>query len=227
MDRQALQLRPPGGQVRLLAGLALGTDGGDQFDDHLAAVADDGHLGVPVLGDLGRVDVRVHHRGLGGEAVQAAGHPVVEPGPERHQQVRLLQRADRRDRCRACRACRGSAGGCWGTRPGPSAWSPRASRSARPACKQILARARLDHAAADVEHRALRRHHHPGRLAHLAGVRPGHRVVAGQVERDRPAELRSWPAARPSRCPPAPGRAGRWRPREMPPPRSWRCRRPR
>jgi hypothetical protein len=48
---------------------------------------------------------------------------------------------------------------------------------------------RLDHAAADVEHRAAGLADQPGGLAHLAGVRPGHRVVAGQLERDWPGEV--------------------------------------
>src|SRR6266851_2714205 len=89
-----VQLRPPGRKVRLVAGLLLGADRGEKLGDHLAAVPDDGHVGAPVLGDLGRVDVGVHDGGTGRETVQLAGDPVVEPGAQGDQQVRLLQRAD-------------------------------------------------------------------------------------------------------------------------------------
>ena len=47
-----------------------------------------------------------------------------------------------------------------------------------------------DRAAADVEHRAPRLEHQPGRLADLLGVRPGDRAVAGQVQLARPLERR-------------------------------------
>ena len=82
----------------LAALLVLGAHRGDQVGDHLAAVTDDRHVGAAVLGDLGRVDVRVHDQRAGREGVQLAGDPVVEPGAERDEQVGLLQRADRRHR---------------------------------------------------------------------------------------------------------------------------------
>jgi hypothetical protein len=56
---------------------------------------DDRHVGDPVLRDLRRVDVGVHDLGVGREARQLAGDPVVEAGAERDQQVGLLQRGDR------------------------------------------------------------------------------------------------------------------------------------
>ena len=70
----------------------------DQLLDDVPGVAHDRHVGGPVLADLGRVDVGVHDRRAGREAVQLAGDPVVEPGPQRDQQVGLLQRVDRADR---------------------------------------------------------------------------------------------------------------------------------
>ena len=171
-----------------MPGLPLGPDRAEQFDDHLATVTDDRDLGVPVLGDLGRVDVGVHHRGLRGEAVQPAGDPVVEPGPERYQQVRLLQGTHGRHlavHARHAQVLRMAAGERTarhqrGDHGHPGQFGQR---------DEVLARACLDHPAPDVQDRALRRHHHPGGLTHLAGVRPGDRVVAGQVERHRPAEL--------------------------------------
>ena len=47
-----------------------------------------------------------------------------------------------------------------------------------------------DDAAADVQHRALGLGDQPGRLAHLLGVRLGHRAVAGQRDRRRVLERR-------------------------------------
>ena len=47
---------------------------------------------------------------------------------------------------------------------------------------QLRGGARLEHAAADVEHRAARVGDQPGRLADLLAVRPGDRAVAGQVD---------------------------------------------
>ena len=47
----------------------------------------------------------------------------------------------------------------------------------------------LDHAATDVEHRALGRGDHAHGLLDLAGVRGGHRAVAGQVHLRRPDEV--------------------------------------
>ena len=69
----------------------------DQVGDDGLDVAHDRHVGVAVLADLGRVDVGVDHLGLGRERIQLAGHPVVEPGAQRDQQVALLQRRHRGD----------------------------------------------------------------------------------------------------------------------------------
>ena len=47
----------PGLVVALVAGLRLGAQREHQVGDHLAGVAHDRHVGVPVLADLGGVDV--------------------------------------------------------------------------------------------------------------------------------------------------------------------------
>ena len=52
-----------------------------------AAVADDRDADRDVLADRGGVDVDVHDRGLGGEGVRLARDPVVEPDPDRQEQV--------------------------------------------------------------------------------------------------------------------------------------------
>ena len=58
-------------------------------------VADDRHVGVPVLADLGRVDIGVDDLGVRGERVELAGDPVVESGAQGDQQVAALQRRHR------------------------------------------------------------------------------------------------------------------------------------
>src|SRR5690606_35914331 len=62
----SVELLPPRGVVALASGGLVGTDRHDQIRDDLPAVAHDRHVGVPVLGDLGRVDVGVHDGGVGG-----------------------------------------------------------------------------------------------------------------------------------------------------------------
>ena len=81
----------------MLPCVLLGLEGDDQVGDHLAAVADDRHVGDAVLADLGRVDVGVDHLRAGREGVEVAGDPVVEPGAEADDQVALLQAGDRGD----------------------------------------------------------------------------------------------------------------------------------
>ena len=54
-----------------------------------------GTSGATDLAELGGVDVDVDDLGVGGEAVELAGDPVVEAAPERDQQVGLLHRGDR------------------------------------------------------------------------------------------------------------------------------------
>src|SRR4051812_9648386 len=76
----AVRLGPPVGEVGLAAVLELRRHRGDQLADDLLAVAHDRDVGLAVLGDLGRVDVGVHDRGVRRERRQLAGDPVVEPG---------------------------------------------------------------------------------------------------------------------------------------------------
>ena len=168
--------------------LVVGGHGGDQLGDDLPAVADDGHVGAAVLGDLGRVDVRVHDPGVGRERVELAGHPVVEPGAERHDQVGPLQRADRGDRAVHAGHAQVQRVAVGERAPGHQRGDDRGAGQLGELA-QLGGGLGLDHAAADVQHRALGLGDHPRGLADLAGVRPGDRVVAGQVERNRPAEV--------------------------------------
>ena len=167
----------------------LRLDRGDQLGDDLGQVADDRHVGLPVLADLGRVDVGVDDRCLRGERRELAGDAIVEPRTEGDEQVRLLQGADsghgavHPGHAQVLRvAVRERAAGHEGGRH-------RDTGDVRQAT-QRLGRACPDHPAAHVEHRPLRRHDHAGRLPDLLGVRARDRVVAGQVELGRPGELR-------------------------------------
>ena len=108
-------------------------EGGQELVDDQAAVAGDGHVGVADLVELGRIDVDVDDLGLRGEGVDPAGDPVVEPAPEGDQQVGALHGWSPRCSCHACPASRGTAGGSRGSSHGPSGWSRRGCRSARPA----------------------------------------------------------------------------------------------
>ena len=167
--------------------LLLGLERDDQVGDHLAAVADDRHVGDAVLADLGRVDVGVDHLGAGGERVEVAGDPVVEPRAQADDQVALLQTRDRRDgavHARHAEVLRVAVG------EGAARHQRRDDRDAGELGEQpqLLAGAGADHAAADVEHRPARLEQQPGGLADLLGVRPGHGPVAGQVQLGRPRE---------------------------------------
>jgi hypothetical protein len=115
----------------------------------------------------------------GANVEQHAGHPVVEPGTEAHDQVGLLQRGDRGDRPvhpRHAEVLRMAVGegaarhqrrddGCAGDLGEPCA--------ARPT-------PRADDTAADIEHGPAGLAEQAGRLAHLLGVRLGDGAVAGR-----------------------------------------------
>ncbi len=89
------ELSEPGGPVgRAVLALPLRQLDGE-LADHVLAVADDRHVGDPVLTDLGRVDVDVHDLRVGGEGRELAGDAVVEPRAERDQQIGALHRRDR------------------------------------------------------------------------------------------------------------------------------------
>ena len=107
---------------------------------------------------------------LRGEAVQLAGDPVVEAGAERDQQVGLLQRVHRGDRAvhaghaevLRVRVRERAAGHQRGDHRDAGQLGEHA---------QLLGRAGLEHAAADVEHRPLGGGDQPGRLPDLLAVR--------------------------------------------------------
>ena len=91
----AADLRAPGPAVGLGRGAPAALEGLDQLGDHQLAVSPYGHIGCPNLAQLGLVDVDVDHLGVGREAVEAPGDPVVEAGTERDEQVRALHGGDR------------------------------------------------------------------------------------------------------------------------------------
>ena len=90
------QVGPPLGHVDL-AGHAVVPQHLDQLGDDGLDVADDRHVGMAVLADLGRVDIGVDDLGLRREGVELPGHPVVEAGAQRDQQVAALQGRHRGD----------------------------------------------------------------------------------------------------------------------------------
>ncbi len=86
----------PLGAVGLGGEAALGLQDLDQLLDDQAAVAHDRDVRAPDLAQLGGVDVDVDDLGVGGEAVELAGDPVVEAAAQGDEQVRLLHGGDRR-----------------------------------------------------------------------------------------------------------------------------------
>ena len=93
----------------------------------------------------------------GRERRELAGDPVVEAGAERDEQVRLLQRADRGRPCRACRACRRAGGWLSGNAPSAISVVTTGMFGQLGQRQQLRAGLGLEHAAADVEHRAAAR----------------------------------------------------------------------
>ncbi|MPM41825.1 hypothetical protein SDC9_88485 [bioreactor metagenome] len=158
-----------------------------QVDQDLPDIADDRDVGHPVLGDLGRVDVGVDDLGPRGERVQPAGDPVVEAGAERDQQVGLLQGPHR-----GHRAVHAGHAEVERMRVGERATGHQRGdhrdTGELDQLGQLSGGVRLDHPTPDVEHRAAGLGDQPGGLLDLAVVRPGDRVVAGQVHLLGPAE---------------------------------------
>ena len=114
-----------------------------------------------------------------GANVDLAGDAVVEAGAEGDQQVAPLHRSDRR----------GVAVHAWHAEGERMVVGEHAARHQRGddvdvgqlgELAQRLGGTRLEHAAADVEHRPLRLHDQPGRLADHSRVALGGRPVAGQ-----------------------------------------------
>ncbi len=139
--------------------------------------------------DLGRVDVGVDDRRVGGERVQLAGHPVVEAGAERDDEVGLLERVHSGDR-----AVHPGHPEVLPVRVGERTAPHQRGEHRDPGQLGELAQRRrgagLEHPAADVQHRPARGDHQPGRLPDLLTVRVQGRPVPGQVERRRPGEPR-------------------------------------
>lgn len=159
----------------------------DQFGDDGLDVTDDGHVGVAVLADLGRVDVGVDDLGFRRERVELAGHPVVEAGTQRDQQVAALQR--RHGGHRAVHAGHAEVL--------PVAVGKRAAGHQRGDHRdagqlgqlpELLGGLTADDAAADIQHRLARGRDQLGGLADLPAVRFGVGLVAGQLHPRRPAE---------------------------------------
>ena len=159
----------------------------DQLGDHGFDVTDDRHVGVPVLADLGGIDVGVNDLGLRGERVELSGDPVIETGAQRDQQVAALQPGHRRD-------------GAVHTRHAQVLVVAVREGAARHQCgdhrdagqlgqfPQLFGGLAADDPAADVEHGFVRGGDQLGGLVDLTVVRFGVRLVARQIHARRPAE---------------------------------------
>ena len=159
----------------------------DQIGDHVLDVTDDRHVRMPVLADLGRVDVGVDDLGLGGERIQLPGDPVVEAGAQGDQQVAALQRRHRRHgavHAGHAQVLRVAVG----ERTAGHQRGDHRDTGQLGQVEQLLGGLAADHAAADVEHRLARLGDQLGRLTDLAAVRLGVRLVSGQLELRRPRE---------------------------------------
>lgn len=181
-----VQVCPPVGHLDG-AGNVVVAQHRDQFGDDGLDVTDDGHVGVAVLADLGRVDVGVDDLGFRRERVELAGHPVVEAGTQRDQQVAALQR--RHGGHRAVHAGHAEVL--------PVAVGKRAAGHQRGDHRdagqlgqlpELLGGLTADDAAADIQHRLARGRDQLGGLADLPAVRFGVGLVAGQLHPRRPAE---------------------------------------
>ena len=181
-----VELTPPRRVVTLPAGRVLGLDGDHQIGDDLAAVADDGHVGGAVLGDLGRVDVGVYDSGLWAN---------VDNFPVTRSSKRAPNATIRSDRCSAVTAA--TLPCIPGIEVAPVAVRERAAGGERrhdgdagqldqPA--QLCPCARSDHPATDVEHRATGVDDQPSRLltclecGRVVGRYPGRLISPGQAK---------------------------------------------
>ena len=179
--------------------------------DDVAAVADDRHVGPAHLALLGRVDVDVDDLGVGGEAVDLAGDAVVEAGAEGDQQVAALHRRDGRGVAVHARHAEGQRV-VVGERAAGHQRRDDVDAGQLGQLAHLLGGPGLEHAAADVEHRALGGEDQPGRLLDHPRVALGRRAVAGQRRRARrrrsASTTPSASAARPWARRRAPARAG-------------------
>ena len=133
------------------------------------------------LVELGRVDVDVDDLGLGGEGVDPAGDPVVEPAAQGDQQVGPLHGGDRGVVAVHARHAQAQRVGVGEGAPGHQGGD---HRDAGPLGQlaQRLGGPGLEDPAAGVDDRALGGQQQLGGLADQGRVALGHRVVAGQVE---------------------------------------------
>ena len=142
---------------------------------------------MPVLADLGGVDVGVDDLRLGREGIQLPGDPVVEPGAQRDQQVAALQGGHR-----SHGAVHAGHAHVLGMAVGERAacHQRRHDRDAGQLgqVQQLVGRLTTDDAATDVEHRLARLGDELGRFPDLSVVRLGVRLVPGQFELRRPGE---------------------------------------
>ncbi|SHU32967.1 Uncharacterised protein [Mycobacteroides abscessus subsp. abscessus] len=142
---------------------------------------------MPVLTDLGRVDVGVNHLGLRRKRVQLPGNPVIESGTQGDQQIAALQCGHRTDRAvhpGHTHVQLVAVGECTARHKGGDDGD--AGQFGQ--FLEFRGGVRTDDTATDVQHRALGGGDEPDRLTNLLAVRLGDRLVAGQVDLRRPAE---------------------------------------
>ena len=153
----------------------------DELLEDDPGVADDGDVGGPYLADLRGVDVDVDHLRLRGEGRHVPGHPVVEPGTDRHEEVGALHRGDR---CVVPVHAGHPEGEGVGVGEGPAGHEGRHDREVRllGEATEPVGGVRLDDAAAGVEDGTLGFVDEPHRGLHLTGVALHRRLVAGQVD---------------------------------------------
>ena len=129
-------------------------------------------------------------RAPGGEGVEVAGHPVVEPGAQADDQVAALEAGDRGDgavhagHAEVLRVAVGEGA------PGHQRGDERDAGELGEHL-ELAGRAGADDPAADVEDRPLRLEDQSRGLADLLGVRAGDRAVAGQVQLGGPGVRRA------------------------------------
>ncbi len=196
-QRELLLPRPHGGEPRRVVGGGPGVErllerAVELGDDDLG-VADDRHVGVADLADLGGVDVDVDHLGVRGEGIDPPGDAIVEARPEGHEEVGALHRRDR---------------GVGAVHAGhaqhervPVREGATGHEGRHDGCIQALGEGeelgmglRLDDATPDVEHRPLGRQQqldrglHLPRMPFLRGVVPGQDRLDRAVPGDRRVE---------------------------------------
>ena len=161
----------------------------DEARQHVLALADDGDERRHVLADLGRVDVDVDDLRLRREGGELAGDAVVEARADGDQQVALVHRVVGGDGAVHAEHAHGEL-----VRLGEGAEAHERGghrdAAAEPGRRNSAAAPDDDHAAAHVEHRPLGLVDRLGGGADLPDVALDGGLVAGQVDRRRPAGSR-------------------------------------